>query len=181
MSVCQLFCNNQSEVPLALGYLAHIVKIITSALNSKLQSTISIVIQYTKPIFTLDYRGLLILIPIYLEQISNILDSDSTYSLKAKSAAVSILASMICIPDHYDKYEIPLIGKTYKMPMSAVKATIVTLLRKVFSDGNSSKNEEKTYLHIICKAICCVNAFIFHEASKTNCNPDLLKVIYIKY
>lgn len=176
MSVCGLFCTNQSEVPLAIGYLAHLIKIISSALNSKTQSTISTVIQLTKTIFLLDYKGLLVLIPIYLEQIKTVLDIDNTFSLKAKSAAISILSSLICFPDHYDNYEIPILGKVEKINMQAIKEAIVNQIENVLVTYPSEKNVEKTYHRIISKAICCANLLVYQEAAKANCNKELLKV-----
>ena len=65
-TVCKIFCSNQSEVPIALGYVAHIMRIILSALSSKNINTICIVISQTKYIFTLEYKGLYMLIPYYL-------------------------------------------------------------------------------------------------------------------
>ena len=175
-SVCRLFCTNQCEVPLALGYLAHIVRIISSALTSGVQSTISIVLQHTKSIFSLDYRGLLMLIPTYLQQIHTVLDPESGFSMKTRSAAVSILGSLVCIPDHYEKYEIPLVGKTEKMAMSSVKFTVYEEIARVLNKYGSARNEDKTYLRVINKCICCATVIVYQESARPSPDVSLLKV-----
>ena len=174
--VCRLFCSNQCEVPLALGYLAHVVRIVTSALTSGISSTISIVIQSTKHIFSLDYRGLLALIPTYLEQIHKILDVKSDFSSKAKSAAISLLGSLLSIPDHYGKYEVPIIGKPDKMTMPQVKDLVYQELLSVLHNQTDVRTTDKTHLKFVNKAISCAAVIVYQETAKQDFDTPLIKV-----
>lgn len=177
MFVCQLFCNNQTEVPLPLGYLSHIIRIISSALNSGVQSTTTVVIQSTKLIFTLDYRGLLVLIPLYLEQIPSIFAQEKNFPNKTKSASMTILASLLSLPNHYEEYAIPLINnKKGKLQMKEVRSTIITIIKNVLTDNVHWMIEDKTLLHILNKAICCATVLIYQESAKINSDLDILKV-----
>ena len=178
-TICRIFCANQCEVPLPIGYLAHIIRIVSSALSSGVQSTISIVIQHTKPIFTLDYRGLLVLIPLYIQQVKVVLNLESGFSAKARSASVSILASLLSVPDHYVGHEIPPIVKAADSAKSAittmlqVKQMLYDEILKVLHRYTSATPETHKML---CKAICCATVIIYIESTKHVCNADVIKV-----
>ncbi len=175
--ICRLFCSNQCEVPLALGYLAHVIRILASALQSGVQSTISVLLQHTKFIFSLDYRGLLVLVPLYLQQITIVLKPNSDFSHKAQSAAISILGSLLCLPDFYDKYDVPVLGKSERMTMAQVKDTVVREIDQVLTASATIHSDDKTYLRVVSKAICCATVLTYQEAIKDNCNLEMLKVI----
>jgi len=129
--------------------------------------TISVIIINTKLLFTLDYGGLFILIPYYLKQIKNILNGD--FNNKTKSAAVTILGSLLHIPIHYPNYKIPSITKdTAKITMKEIDGTIKELIFTFIKQSKDSK--------IICKAICCTTIIIYFEASKPKPCFEQIKV-----
>ncbi len=162
-----------------IGYVAHMIRIITMALNSGTESTIGTVLQQTKRIFALDYRGLLVLVPLYLQRIREVLEhkeGKDLYAVKTKSAAMSILGSLICVPDHYGKYEIPVMGKAESVPMDAVKRHVydsIFLALELYPAGTSSEHK---YLKFVSKAVCCVTVVIYQEAAKDSCNTEIIKV-----
>jgi len=183
-AVCRVFCGNQCEVPLPIGYLTHMIRIITSALCSPEQSTVSVVIQHSKRIFMLDYRGLFVLIPIYLNQIQTVLAHNSGFSPKTKSAAVTILSSLLCLPDHFNAYEIPLIIKSdgnTKMTMMQVKDLVYDEIIKMLQKYSPNDNPDPVYTKAINKSICCATIIIYHETSKPAFSTDLIKVFLLSY
>lgn len=177
--MCGLFCSNQSEVPLKFGYLAHIIRVISTALNSNIQSTISMIMRKTKYIFSLDYKGLLLLIPIYLLHLQEILKSSSPFEDKVKSAAVSILGSLLCFPDRFLNYKITSIVKGVpKMEMEEIREKLQEILWsyiETFKVNITSSITANSSAKVMRKVICCANIMIYQEAG--NRQSATLKVI----
>ena len=176
-SLCKVFCKNKSEVPLQFGYFAHVIRIISASLSSGISSTVSIIIESTKRIFTLDYDGLLVLIPIYLKQIKNVLKPGKEFNKKVKSAAISILGSLLCIPDRYPNYTIPsIIGGIEKMTMDNAKKSIYEQIINFLKNYSLSSSNEEIYYKMINKAVCCASVIIYQEISNPNPQIDIVKV-----
>lgn len=173
-TVCTLFCTNQTEVPLKFGYLSHVVRAVSAALRSQMRSTISIVIRKTKYIFSLDYRGLLTLMPLYLAQIQDILAVDSPYEDRVKSAAMTILGSLLCLPDRFPRHEVASAVKgAPKVGMLDMKRQIQGILCTFIESFKTNKSAEK----IMLKAICCANIMIYQEAANPDRQADTLHVL----
>ena len=176
-----MFCDNQSEVPLKFGYLSHIIRIISTALNSNIQSTISIIMRKTKYIFSLDYKGLLVLIPIYFLHLQEILKLNSSFEDKVKSAAMSIIGSLLCLPDRFSNYKITSIVKGIpKMEMEEIREKLQEILWtfiETFKVNMTSPTTAASSAKVMRKAVCCANIMIYQEAVNTNRQPYILKVI----
>ena len=157
------------------------MNVIFSALASGVPSTITIAITNTKFIFGLDFRGLLVLIPIYLDTINKILHSEE-YTNELKNICLSIIGSLICIPEHYSGYKIPsLIKPGEKYLMSDIKNIINEI---IFNYLESSKDlekitpnyEVKKLIKSICKALCCSTLIISLEIRKSEPDMKLMNV-----
>ena len=190
----KLFCKYISEVPITTNLLIIIIKLAVSALNSENEQIITELIIASKTIFTLDYRGLLVLIPIYLQKIKDILNISKGYSNKAKSAAISILGSLISVPNHYKDYSIPLYyNKSKKISMSEIETDIWNNIKSfllIFSSKNIMRKtnldiDDMLYIKTINKAICCASVIIYQESVKPSprfaiINEDFVNAILSK-
>ena len=176
--ICGLLYFNQSEVPLSFTYYSYIIDTFVSLLSSKDERIINVIMKNSKYIFTLDFRGLLILIPIYLSHIKEILIVDSKFSDTTKNSAITILGSLIFVPDHYGKnYNIPLLLEEGKcIPMSQVKLSIYSIIMNIMITFHIDSKSSKKYIEIIKKTICCVTVLIYHETLKTDIEIDTIKV-----
>ena len=186
-----MFCQNRSEVPLSIDYLTYVISMISNALNTKVVSTISIVIQNTKRIFSLDFPGLLCLIPLYVTKIFDILQYnminkhknsldeskiDYEFSHITINAAVSILASIIAIPGHYKNYEFPLLATEAKIfTMDNLNQDIYCSI--IFLLSNFRVNEDT--IKILCKSIACGILILYKESCKKVIDIDFTKVVYL--
>ena len=161
--------------------MSFIINSITNALNSNVQSTINVVIEKTKYIFSLDYKGLLVLIPTYIIQIEKVFKANSNFDDKIKIAAMTILGSLVCIPDRFHDYEVSSVGKNpIKMKMKDIKQKVQDILLAFiegFKMNMGSKGVVKSSEKIIRKAICYANIVIYQEAANPKRNVENLKVI----
>jgi len=163
----KLFCTLRSEVPLPINYLTIMIKMIFNSLTSKLPQVINITIQYTNSIFTLDYRGLLVLIPPYIKQIKKILTVNIESPDIVKSSAITILGSLIAFPNHYREYKIPLLENPGEfISMEKVQDDIYEILSEFLKRANPKVLSDNSGLRIINKAICCATIIIYQEAIK---------------
>lgn len=176
---CRFLCSNVSEVPLQFGYFAHLVRIIASALASNEQIVVTTVIRNTKTVFCSDYNGSLVLVPLYLEKIREILRLNSSFGYSTKSAAVSILGSLICLPDQYPDYVIPPISEgAAKMTMPEVKEKVHDLIWLLIKESNTAlETLNKASARALSKAICCAFLVIHQEAAKSAPQIDTIKVL----
>lgn len=115
------------------------------------------------------------MIPCYLKQIERVLEIHGEFSWKTKSAAVSILGSLLCIPDHYENFELSTIGTLEKLTMIQVKQAVSKNILQVLN--NYPSTEVSTSHRLICKSICCAAVTVYQEASRTNCNKELLNLL----
>ena len=180
-----MFCDNQSEVPLQFAYLSHMIRIISTSLISGQNSTISTIIKNTKYIFTLDYKGLLILIPLYVNQIESILKSKSDFNSNTKISALTLLGSLLCIPYQYPNYEISSVIKGgNKTKMEEVKYKIQNIIWNFIHETSNQlqmiKTESdpnlKSTVKIMNKAICYSIVLVYQEASRPKPQSDLIQV-----
>lgn len=176
--VCRLFCTNVSEVPMQFGYFAHIVRTLSSALVSSEVSVVTAVLRNTKNVFSLDYDGLLTLIPVYLMQIREVLKFGNDFDDNTKSAAVSILASLICLPEQYPDYIIPPIIKgVEKMPMNKVKEEVYELIHLFIKESKTKLDlAGKALTKAVSKAICSAFLIIHHESIKLTPQVSTIEV-----
>ena len=192
-ALCNIFCKNKSEVPLEIDYLGIIIEIILTSLNSPSEVTIGILLKNTKYIFGLDYRGMIELIPAYIGKISEVL-KDKKYSKSTQSAAMSILGSLLCVPDNYPEYEIISFDETSKKTtMKEIKEKlhneILYIMKntEIIKDQDVKNDEEakekllsahiKSPMNILYKAICCSGLIIHQECMLKNPNMELIKVM----
>ena len=188
----RIFFKNQCEVPFPMGYLAHIIEIITAELNSPNKSSISSIMKSTKSIFSLNYRGLLGLIPVYLKKIKEVL-KNKDYPTKVKNYAVSILASLLCFPDHYSNYIVTSFDEANtKVTMEVIKDNIqelilytlrykeqsskISYINMINKEISEDCNDDKFMIKVTYKAICCATVMIYQEAIKKKPNIDFMKV-----
>lgn len=183
--LCGVLCKNSCEVPFPVGYLAYVIQIVVAGMKSNSKSCIYAIMKSTKNIFSLNYRGLLGLIPVYIKKIKEVI-KHSGYSAAAKSSAVSILASLLHIPDHYSNYTIVSFEDAAgKMPMSAVKKKVFKLIKYALDSlhlPEEAKNSvempmDKHRVKVISKAICCATILIGQEALKKQPDVSIIKVL----
>jgi len=181
--VCKFMCKNVSEVPLQFSYFAHIIRILSLALMTSEEILIRTIIRDTKNIFGLGFDGTFMLIPLYLKQIKEILNFKSNFDSISKSSAISILASLICIPDQYPNYIIPSVIKGVdEMSMIEVKSSVLNLIWLFIKESNMEADTTKKGLDkAISKGICCSFLIIHQEASKPNPQIDFIKVSLHSY
>ena len=159
--ISYILCNNQSEIPLPIEYLGQSIQAIISVFDSDNRKAKDYLLKHTKYIFTLDYRGLMILIPLYLDQIeacikNNLeviqlmeknnkkndekinIDGDWKHSSQAVSASINILGSLISIPDYYETYEIPIIKTPGSIcTMDYIKEKIQSIIIEIMNKYKS--------------------------------------------
>ncbi len=154
------------------------IRIVTSALDSGVIDTVKVVLQNAKRIFALDYRGTLVLIPAFLTRVNDVLrtvEDKGGFLSKTKSACMTILGSLLCLPDRYDKYDIPILGKKEKMTMEAVKQQIYDTLLMALTLYSGGTSDDNAYLKFICKAVCCATVVVYQESARPTCNSGLIK------
>lgn len=142
------------------------IKLIHGSLTSGQPQVVNGTIQYTKAVFTLDYRGLLVLVPPYLAQVGKVLAESAESPNVVKSSAVSILASLLALPTHYAGYEIPLLdspGQT--LPMAKAAESIHQILKKLLESDVSKLCFDKYGYKVVKKALCCATTIIYQEAA----------------
>ena len=152
--LCQLFCTNKSEAPFPLEYLSYFMDTLKKAFLSKIRSTISILIKRTKHIFTLDYRGLIILIPLYLKPIEALLNPDHCYTDSEKNAALSLLGSIITISSYYNDYTFTSLANEESITMIYIKDEAYKYIMYVLLKYKTSQSSSHSHLKVIMKAIC---------------------------
>ena len=125
------------------------------------------IIRNSKKIFLLDYRGMNLLIPTYVEYISIVLE-DSSFPYDVKSSALSILGSLLCLPNHYPGLKLPRINSTthYIPPYSMqemklyLKSNIISILNQPLP-----AHVNENYAKFVKKGICCATVLVYEEMS----------------
>jgi hypothetical protein len=76
----------------------------------------------------MDYRGLLTLVPTYITSIKKLL-KDTLFSNRTKSKAVTMLGSLLYLPNHYTDYAVPLMDNPEnKFTMQKVKEELYEII-----------------------------------------------------
>lgn len=186
MIVCSVFCLNRSEAPISAELLGHVIQILSSALGSQFNTAVRTVLQRTKSVFTLDYRGLLVLVPHYMEQIEKAVRGNVVVAEKRSSkseevfpsittnAAVSILASLVALADYYEGYVVA--SSRSEISMLELKKNSYDLVTYILDKYISTLNSDKAYLKAINKAICCATIIVYQEAVKEKPRVEIIKV-----
>ena len=109
----------------------------------------------------------------------NKIETDS-FLLKTISAALSILSSLISIPDHYKNYVIPPIINSNKKSVSSngpismelMKKRIFESIKQFLSKSESNDDNEKLLIKTICKGVSCATVILYKEATGKSPNVE---------
>lgn len=172
-----MLCGNVSEVPVSCDCLGCVVESVVLALTSGVKSVVTAVVVSTKYVFCLDYPGLLMLIPLYLKEIKKILDLDNGYPYSAISAAVTILGSLLALPDHYSGYTLPpLPQQPESFQMQDLRRPIYGSIEYVLAQYETTPASPPKFLKAINKAVCCATVIVNQEMLKSEPDMDTVKV-----
>ena len=183
--ICRAFCLNQSNVPLPIKHFTYVLKIISSVLESDSNLLKQTVIRHTKLIFTLDYRGVFILVPLYIREIEKIINennfkTDKKY-LKSINAAATILGSLIVVSDCFTEYKNSQIdtSKFISCSISNLKKDIYRLIVSILKNHKAESDENRLQTKMINKGICCLTLSLYQEIIKAEISFKKLSVYYI--
>ena len=125
----------------------------------------------------MDYRGLIILIPLYLKPIEALLNPDHCYTDSEKNAALSLLGSIITISSYYNDYTFTSLANEESITMIYIKDEAYKYILYVLLKYKTSQSSSHSHLKVIMKAICCATVIIYQEALKPSLNIDIINVI----
>jgi hypothetical protein len=140
-----LFLQKRAYKPIDTNLLSHYYRVIHNGLNSGKEQITWEIITSCKYLFSLGLPGVSVLIPAFLREIDRLFNSAllTNTAPEIDRNALTIVNSLICVPEHFDKLQIPTIEEQ-PMDTNSIRSKIASILVSAINRDNAS-----------VKQLCC--------------------------